>query len=134
MHPARNAKLRLAHQDLTPIRVQPDERCGSKPICRHRKENRRRVGGDNADPRGMTESVFGHEKIHCSFDRGQLNGGHEKIHCSFDRGQLNGDPAGIDEVQRVPDLMSYLQGLVDSRGRMGDFILTGSQKGSGVTI
>ncbi len=38
------------------------------------------------------------------------------------------DGAVIDEVQRVPDLLSYLQGLVDSRGRMGDFILTGSQQ------
>jgi len=38
------------------------------------------------------------------------------------------DGAVIDEVQRVPDLISYLQGLVDNRGRMGDFILTGSQQ------
>lgn len=39
-------------------------------------------------------------------------------------------PAGavIDEVQRVPELLSYLQGLVDERQRMGDFILTGSQQ------
>jgi predicted AAA+ superfamily ATPase len=33
----------------------------------------------------------------------------------------------IDEAQHCPDLFSYLQGLVDSRRRMGDFILTGSQ-------
>lgn len=32
----------------------------------------------------------------------------------------------LDEVQRCPHLMSWLQGLVDERGRMGDFILTGS--------
>ncbi|MBF0219431.1 MAG: ATP-binding protein [Gammaproteobacteria bacterium] len=32
----------------------------------------------------------------------------------------------IDEVQRCPALLSWLQGLVDERGRMGDFILTGS--------
>jgi predicted AAA+ superfamily ATPase len=38
------------------------------------------------------------------------------------------DGAVIDEVQRVPDLISYLQGLVDDRKRMGDFILTGSQQ------
>lgn len=46
------------------------------------------------------------------------------------RGFLARFPAGavIDEVQRVPDLISYLQGLVDGRGRMGDFILTGSQQ------
>ena len=37
-------------------------------------------------------------------------------------------PAGavIDEVQRVPALLSWLQGVVDERRRMGDFILTGS--------
>jgi predicted AAA+ superfamily ATPase len=34
----------------------------------------------------------------------------------------------IDEVQRCPDLFSYLQGLVDERRRMGDFVLTGSQQ------
>lgn len=34
----------------------------------------------------------------------------------------------IDEAQRCPDLFSYLQGLVDHRRRMGDFILTGSQQ------
>lgn len=38
------------------------------------------------------------------------------------------DGAIIDEAQRCPDLFSYLQGLVDSRRRMGDFILTGSQQ------
>ena len=32
----------------------------------------------------------------------------------------------LDEVQRCPRLLSWLQGLVDERGRMGDFILTGS--------
>ncbi len=32
----------------------------------------------------------------------------------------------LDEVQRCPHLLSWLQGLVDERGRMGDFILTGS--------
>jgi predicted AAA+ superfamily ATPase len=36
--------------------------------------------------------------------------------------------AVIDEVQRCPDLFSYLQGLVDVRKRMGDFVLTGSQQ------
>lgn len=46
------------------------------------------------------------------------------------RGFLARFPEGavIDEVQRAPDLVSYLQGLVDVRRRMGDFILTGSQQ------
>jgi len=46
------------------------------------------------------------------------------------RGFLARFPEGavLDEVQRAPDLVSYLQGLVDTRRRMGDFILTGSQQ------
>lgn len=36
------------------------------------------------------------------------------------------DGAILDEVQRCPDLLSWLQGTVDARGLMGDFILTGS--------
>jgi predicted AAA+ superfamily ATPase len=35
--------------------------------------------------------------------------------------------AVLDEVQRCPDLLSYLQGRIDADGRMGLFILTGSQ-------
>jgi uncharacterized protein len=35
--------------------------------------------------------------------------------------------AVIDEVQRVPHLFSYLQGLVDDDPRSGRFVLTGSQ-------
>lgn len=34
----------------------------------------------------------------------------------------------IDEIQRVPDLLSYIQTVVDSRGKEGLFILTGSQQ------
>lgn len=36
------------------------------------------------------------------------------------------DGAILDEIQRVPSLLSWLQGWVDDRQRMGDFILTGS--------
>ncbi len=38
------------------------------------------------------------------------------------------DGAIIDEVQRVPEIFSYLQGVVDSDRRMGRFILTGSSQ------
>ncbi len=34
----------------------------------------------------------------------------------------------LDEVQRAPELLSYLQSHVDSDGRMGLFLLTGSQQ------
>ena len=46
------------------------------------------------------------------------------------RSFLAGLPAGavLDEVQRAPDLLSYLQGVVDARGRMGEFVVTGSQQ------
>ena len=33
----------------------------------------------------------------------------------------------LDEIQRAPDLLSYLQGLVDEDSRAGRFIVTGSQ-------
>lgn len=39
-----------------------------------------------------------------------------------------GEGAVIDEAQRCPALFSYLQTEVDRRGRMGEFILTGSQQ------
>ena len=46
------------------------------------------------------------------------------------RGFLARFPKGaiFDEVQRCPSLFSYLQGVVDERRRMGEFILTGSQQ------
>ena len=36
--------------------------------------------------------------------------------------------AVLDEVQRCPDILSYLQTIVDTDGRMGRYILTGSQQ------
>ncbi len=36
------------------------------------------------------------------------------------------DGAVLDEIQRAPDLFSYLQGIVDVSRRVGRFILTGS--------
>ncbi len=36
--------------------------------------------------------------------------------------------AVLDEVQRAPDLLSYLQGRVDQAQRMGEFVITGSQQ------
>ena len=38
------------------------------------------------------------------------------------------DGAILDEIQRSPELFSYLQGVVDQDGRMGLFVLTGSQQ------
>jgi predicted AAA+ superfamily ATPase len=54
-----------------------------------------------------------------------------------EREQASSDPRGflarfpdgaiLDEVQRVPELPSYLQAIVDARRRNGEWILTGSQ-------
>ncbi len=45
------------------------------------------------------------------------------------RGFLKDHPKGmiLDEVQRVPELFSYIQSIVDRSGKTGSFILTGSQ-------
>ncbi len=53
------------------------------------------------------------------------------------RGFATEDPSGflneysentiLDEVQRVPTLFSYIQGIVDKNKKMGQFILSGSQ-------
>jgi len=46
------------------------------------------------------------------------------------RGFLNRFPKGavIDEIQRVPDLLSYIQTIVDAKQKEGFFIITGSQQ------
>jgi len=46
--------------------------------------------------------------------------------CAFLRQIADG--AILDEVQRAPELFSYLQGVVDADRRMGRFILTGSSQ------
>ncbi len=39
-----------------------------------------------------------------------------------------GEGAILDEIQRVPDLLSYLQVIADEAGRNGLFVLTGSEQ------
>lgn len=41
--------------------------------------------------------------------------------------QFGTDQVILDEAQRVPDLFSYIQGIVDQNDRPGQYILTGSQ-------
>lgn len=45
------------------------------------------------------------------------------------RAFLSGAEKGmiLDEIQRVPELLSYIQGIVDNRKKKGQFILTGSR-------
>jgi uncharacterized protein len=42
-------------------------------------------------------------------------------------GQFRTDQVILDEVQRVPEIFSYIQGIVDEQDRPGQYILTGSQ-------
>jgi hypothetical protein len=46
------------------------------------------------------------------------------------RGFLDALPQGaiLDEIQRAPELLSYIQGRVDKRRKSGQFILTGSHQ------
>lgn len=46
------------------------------------------------------------------------------------RGFLARFPAGaiLDEVQRAPELLSYLQGVIDARRVPGEWVITGSQQ------
>ena len=42
--------------------------------------------------------------------------------------QMKGGGGVLDEVQRLPVLLSYIQGMVDTAGKRGHFILTGSHQ------
>ena len=56
---------------------------------------------------------------------------HEREFALSDpRGFLRRYKGGVilDEIQRAPDLLSYVQGIVDADGERGRFILTGSQQ------
>ncbi len=57
------------------------------------------------------------------------NPDHRQFALEDPRGFLDQFQAGVilDEVQRTPELFSYIQGLVDERDEPGRFILTGSQ-------
>ncbi len=55
---------------------------------------------------------------------------HRRSALEDPRGLLEQFPHGalLDEVQRAPDLLSYLQGIVDQDPQPGRFVLTGSQQ------
>ena len=54
----------------------------------------------------------------------------QRFAVSDPRGFLQQFPDGalLDEVQRAPELLSYLQGIVDQSEHAGQFVLTGSQQ------
>lgn len=72
----------------------------------------------------LAKAVFGLHKPYVSLENPDEREFAEQDPLRFLQRFANG--AIIDEVQRCPDLMSWLQVMVDERGRMGDFILTGS--------
>jgi uncharacterized protein len=54
-----------------------------------------------------------------------------RMYASEDpRGFLAANSGGVilDEIQRTPDLLSYIQTIVDENNRPGQFVLTGSQQ------
>ncbi|OGT72560.1 MAG: AAA family ATPase [Gammaproteobacteria bacterium RIFCSPLOWO2_02_FULL_57_10] len=72
----------------------------------------------------LAKAVFGQDKPYVSLENPDEREFAEQDPLRF----LQRFPSGaiLDEVQRCPGLLSWLQGIVDERGRMGDFILTGS--------
>lgn len=71
----------------------------------------------------LARAVFG-DKPYVSFEnpdeRAFAMTDPKRFLARFSRGAV------LDEVQRCPELLSWLQGLVDERRVMGDFVLTGS--------
>jgi predicted AAA+ superfamily ATPase len=66
------------------------------------------------------------QKAYCSLEDPDVR----KIAQLDPRGFLNRFPDGaiLDEIQRVPELLSYIQGIVDTKNIPGYFILTGSHQ------
>lgn len=72
----------------------------------------------------LSRMVFARKPYVSLEDPDQLN-----FALSDPRGFLHQFPKGavLDEIQRAPELFSYIQGIVDARREPGFFILTGSQ-------
>lgn len=98
------AKTLLAVANMYPVvTVTGPRQSGKTTLVRSVFENHPYVSLENADHRAF---AFGDP-------RGFL-------------GQFDG-PVVLDEIQRTPDLFSYIQTVVDERDEPGQFILTGSQ-------
>ena len=71
----------------------------------------------------LVRSMFPHHR-YVSLERPDL-----RLRATEDPAGLlaSGDRLVLDEIQRVPELLSYIQVLVDEDDRPGRFILTGSQ-------
>lgn len=72
----------------------------------------------------LVRGVFGSTHQYVSLERPDVRARALEDPLSF-LGRLS-EGAILDEVQRAPDLLSYIQGVVDEDDRPGRFILTGS--------
>ncbi len=82
------------------------------------------TGPRQAGKTTLAKAVFSQDKPYVSLENPDEREFAEQNPLRF----LQHFPSGaiLDEVQRCPGLLSWLQGIVDERGRMGDFILTDS--------
>jgi uncharacterized protein len=73
----------------------------------------------------LARQAFAH-KPYCTFEDAETR----NLALADPRAFLAQFPQGavLDEIQRAPELLSYLQSAVDQRGQMGDFVITGSQQ------
>ncbi|MHA1575637.1 MAG: ATP-binding protein [Alphaproteobacteria bacterium] len=73
----------------------------------------------------LAKMVF-HKKKYCSLEYPDVR----EFAIADPRGFLNKYPEGaiLDEIQRCPLLLSYIQGIVDEKQKNGMFILTGSHQ------
>lgn len=81
------------------------------------------IGPRQSGKTTLVKAVFP-EKAYVSLE----NPDYRKFAAEDTRGFLSGYPDGaiLDEVQRVPEIFSYLQQILDDSDKTGSFILTGS--------
>lgn len=96
-------RLRAAARQSPSVTLTGPRQSGKSTLCRMVFPKHAHVNLEAPDVRAFATSD----------PRGFLN--------QFDKGAV------LDEIQRVPDLTSYLQGLIDDEPRHGRWILTGSQ-------
>lgn len=83
------------------------------------------IGPRQSGKTTLAKQVFP-EKIYVSLENSDVR----RLATEDPRGFLSKYPDGaiLDEIQRVPDLLSYIQGIVDEKEQKGMFILTVSNQ------
>lgn len=83
------------------------------------------VGPRQSGKTTLTKMVFP-KKDYCSLEDPDIR----EFALADPRGFLNKYPKGaiLDEIQRCPQLLSYIQGIVDIKQKKGMFVLTGSHQ------